>query len=71
VARSLKEFGFRQPIVVDLNVVIVVGHTRFKATQKLGLAEVSVHVAYELTPAQAQAYRIADNASRFRLGHRI
>jgi DNA modification methylase len=61
VACSLKEFGFRQPIVVDLDGVIVVGHTRFKAAQKLGLAEVPVHVARELTPAQAQAYRIADN----------
>jgi DNA modification methylase len=61
VARSLREFGFRQPIVVDADGVIVVGHTRFKAAQKLGLTEVPVHVAHELTTAQAQAYRIADN----------
>ncbi|MGL6074907.1 MAG: DNA modification methylase [Fimbriiglobus sp.] len=61
VARSLQEFGFRQPIVVDCDGVIVVGHTRFKAAQKLGFTEVPVHVARELTPAQAQAYRIADN----------
>ncbi|MGL6074854.1 MAG: DNA modification methylase [Fimbriiglobus sp.] len=61
VARSLREFGFRQPIVVDVEGVIVVGHTRFKAAQKLGLTEVPVHVAHELTPTQTQAYRIADN----------
>ncbi len=61
VAASLKEFGFRQPIVVDAEGVIVVGHTRWKAAKKLGLAQVPVHVARELTPAQAKAYRIADN----------
>jgi len=61
VAASLKEFGFRQPIVVDSDGVIVVGHTRWKAAKKLGLAQVPVHVARELTPAQAKAYRIADN----------
>src|SRR5262245_45939247 len=61
VARSLQEFGFRQPIVVDEQGVIVVGHTRWKAAQKLGLEEVPVHVATGLTPEQAKAYRIADN----------
>ena len=45
VATSIKEFGFRQPIVVDDDGVIVVGHTRYKAAQKLGLTEVPVHVA--------------------------
>jgi DNA modification methylase len=60
---SLKEFGFRQPIVVDGDGVIIVGHTRFKAAQKLGLAKVPVHVATDLTPAQVKAYRIADNAT--------
>ena len=60
VAASLKEFGFRQPIVVDGDGVIVVGHTRWKGAQKLGMAQVPVHVA-DLTPAQARAYRIADN----------
>ncbi len=62
VARSITEFGFRQPIVVDADGVIVVGHTRWKAAVKLGLATVPVHVAAELTPAQARAYRVADNA---------
>ncbi len=61
VARSLQEFGFRQPVVVDEEGVIVCGHTRFKAAQKLGLTEVPVHVATGLTPAQIKAYRIADN----------
>jgi DNA modification methylase len=63
VAASLKEFGFRQPIVVDAEGVIIVGHTRYKAAQKLGLAKVPVHVATDLTPAQVKAYRIADNAT--------
>ncbi len=61
VVKSIREFGFRQPIVVDANNVIVVGHTRWKAAQKLGLEQVPVHVATELTPAQAKAYRLADN----------
>jgi ParB-like chromosome segregation protein Spo0J len=61
VAKSIKEFGFRQPIVVDSAGVIVVGHTRYKAALKLGLATVPVHVAADLTPQQARAYRIADN----------
>lgn len=61
VARSISEFGFRQPIVVDADHVIIVGHTRWKAAQKLGLETVPVHVATDLTPAQIRAYRIADN----------
>ncbi|MBE3132779.1 MAG: ParB N-terminal domain-containing protein [Acidobacteria bacterium] len=64
VAASIREFGFRQPIVVDKAGVIVVGHTRWKAAVKLGLAEVPVHVATDLTPDQARAYRIADNATQ-------
>src|ERR1700736_4125341 len=61
VAASIKEFGFRQPIVVDEDSVIIVGHTRYKAALKLGLTEVPVHVAVGLSPAQAKAYRLADN----------
>jgi ParB-like chromosome segregation protein Spo0J len=61
VAKSIREFGFRQPIVVDAAGVIVVGHTRYKAALKLGLKTVPVHVAADLTPAQARAYRLADN----------
>jgi DNA modification methylase len=61
VAASIREFGFRQPIVVDESDVIVVGNTRYKAALKLGLEEVPVHVATGLSPAQIKAYRIADN----------
>lgn len=61
VADSIREFGFRQPIVVDADGVIVVGHTRWKAAKKLGLKTVPVHVAADLTPQQARAYRLADN----------
>jgi len=61
VAASLKEFGWRQPIVVDEDGVIIVGHTRWKAAQKLGMTEVPVHVATGLSPEQIKAYRIADN----------
>ena len=60
VARSITDYGFRQPIVVDADGVIVVGHTRWKAAQKLGLKQVPVHVA-DLPPEKAKAYRIADN----------
>ncbi len=61
VAHSIQQFGFRQPIVVDEAGVIVCGHTRFKAAQKLSLEKVPVHVAKDLTPEQVRAYRIADN----------
>lgn len=61
VAASLKEFGWRQPIVVDAAMVVVVGHTRLLAAQQLGMTEVPVHVADTLTPSQIKAYRIADN----------
>jgi ParB-like chromosome segregation protein Spo0J len=61
VAASIREFGFRQPIVIDEAGVIVVGHTRYKAALKLGLEMVPVHVAKGLTPAQLKAFRIADN----------
>ena len=61
VARSLKEFKVRQPIVVDKDGIIVVGHTRWKAAKSLGWTEFPVHVAADLTPEQAKAYRLADN----------
>ena len=60
VATSIKEFGFQQPIVVDKNMVVIVGHTRLLASQKLGLKEVPVLVA-DLSESKAKAYRIADN----------
>jgi DNA modification methylase len=61
VAASLKAFGFRQPVVTDVEHVIIVGHTRWRAAKKLGLTQVPVHVATDLTPDQVKAYRIADN----------
>jgi DNA modification methylase len=61
VAASIRNFGWRQPIVVDTQGVIIVGHTRWKAAQQLQLSEVPVHVATDLSPEQIQAYRIADN----------
>src|SRR5258708_37718904 len=61
VAASIKAFGFRQPIVVDEEGVIIVGHTRYFAALKLGMTTVPVHVAVGLTPAQVKAYRLADN----------
>jgi len=63
VAASIQEFSFRQPIVVDKDGVIVCGHTRWLAAQKLGLEQVPVHVAENLTPAQVRAYRLLDNRS--------
>jgi DNA modification methylase len=61
VAASIRAFGFRQPIVVDEQGVIIAGHTRFKAAQELGLKKVPVHQATGLTPDQVRAYRLADN----------
>lgn len=63
VAASLAEFGWRQPIVVDEDTVIVVGHTRYEAAKRLGMTSVPVHVAHGLTPAQLRAYRLMDNRS--------
>ena len=61
IAKSIAEFGFLNPIVVDSNYVIICGHTRFKAAQKLGLVTVPVIVADNLSEDQVKAYRIADN----------
>ncbi len=61
VCKSLQEFGWQQPIVVDANHVIIIGHTRTKAAQKLGWTEVPVVVAENLSPEQVKALRIADN----------
>ena len=63
VAESLEQYGFQQPIVVDKEHVIIVGHTRYRAAQSLGLKDVPVLVAKELTEKQAQAYRLMDNRS--------
>jgi DNA modification methylase len=63
VAGSLTEFGWRQPIVVDGDGVIIAGHTRLLAAQRLGLEQVPVHIATDLTPQQVKAYRLMDNRS--------
>lgn len=61
VANSIKEFGFKVPIVVDKNNVIVAGHTRLKAAKSLGLDSVPIIRADDLTEDAIKAYRIADN----------
>lgn len=61
VTNSIKEFGWQQPIVVDKDNVIIVGHTRYKAAKKLGMDKVPVVVADNLTDEQVKAYRLADN----------
>lgn len=61
VAESIRLFGWRQPIVVDEAGVILIGHVRHRAARQLGLAEVPVHIARGLSPAQAKALRLADN----------
>jgi DNA modification methylase len=63
VTASIKEFGWRQPIVVDREAVIICGHTRLLAARKLGMEQVPVHVAENLSPAQVRAYRLMDNRS--------
>lgn len=63
VANSIKEFGFKNPIIVDCNNVIVAGHTRLKAALKLGLEKVPCIIADDLTDEQVKAFRIADNSS--------
>lgn len=61
VANSIREFSFQQPIVVDTDGTIIAGHTRLKAAKLLGMETVPVVVADNLTPAQVNAYRLADN----------
>lgn len=61
VANSIKEFGFKVPIIVDKNNEIVAGHTRYKAALALGLDEVPTIVADDLSEEQIKAFRLADN----------
>jgi site-specific DNA-methyltransferase (adenine-specific) len=63
VANSINEFGFKVPIIIDKSNIIIAGHTRLKAAQKLGIEEVPVIIADDLTPAQIKAFRIMDNKS--------
>ena len=61
VANSIKEFGFKVPIVIDADNVIVAGHTRYKAARKLGLDSVPCVIADDLSPEKIKAFRLADN----------
>lgn len=61
IKSSIAQFGFKQPIVVDSEMVIIIGHGRLRAAKELGIKEVPVHIATNLTPDQAQALRIVDN----------
>lgn len=61
VAESIKQFGWQQPIVIDKENVIIVGHTRYKAAQKLGYDTIPCIRANELSEEQVKAYRLADN----------
>jgi len=61
VAESIRQFGWKQPIVVDQDGVIIAGHTRYKAACRLGLEKVPCLIAEDLTPEQVKAYRLADN----------
>ncbi len=64
VAASIREFGWQQPIVVDGDMIIIIGHTRRQAAIKMGLTEVPVVVETRLTEEQVRALRIADNRTR-------
>ena len=61
VANSIREFGFKVPVIIDSNNIIVCGHTRVKAAKKLGMKEVPCIVADDLTDDQIKAFRLADN----------
>lgn len=61
VAKSIREFGFKVPIVVDANNVIVAGHTRYKAAKRLGIDSVPCVIADDLTEQQVRAFRLVDN----------
>lgn len=61
VAESIKSYGFKVPIVIDKNNVIITGHTRYRAAKLLGLNTVPVIIADDLTPKEVKAFRIADN----------
>lgn len=61
VTASIKQFGWKQPIVIDKDGVIVAGHTRYKAAQKLEMATIPCVIADDLTEEEIRAYRLADN----------
>lgn len=61
VANSIREFGFKVPIIIDKDGIIVAGHTRYKAAKQLKLSDVPCIVADDLSPEQIKAFRLADN----------
>lgn len=61
VAKSISEFGFKNPILIDRDGVIIAGHTRYKAATELGMKKVPCIIADDLTEEQIRAYRLADN----------
>ena len=61
VANSIKDFGFKVPIVIDKNGTIITGHTRVLAAKKLGMKTIPCILADDLTPEQVKAFRLADN----------
>lgn len=61
VEKSIKKFGFKNPIILDKNNIIVAGHTRLKAAEKLGIENIPVIYANDLTDEQIRAFRLADN----------
>lgn len=65
IAESIKRFGFRQPVVVDRDNVVVIGHGRVLAARQLGLDAIPVERADDLTPEQIKALRLADNKVNF------
>jgi len=61
VMNSIKEFGFKNPIIIDKNNVIIAGHTRLESAKRLGMKEVPIIHADDLTEEQVKAFRLADN----------
>ena len=61
VAESIENYGFKVPVIVDQNNVLVAGHTRLKAAKQLGLEKIPAIIADDLTEEQIKAYRLADN----------
>lgn len=64
VANSIKDFGWRVPLIVDGDYVLIAGHTRYKAAQKLGIQDVPVLKVDDLTEEQVKAFRLADNKTQ-------
>ena len=68
VANSIRNFGWKVPIVIDKDDVIVTGHTRIKAARRLGISQIPCIIASDLSPDQIKAYRLADNSAAEKSG---